>query len=62
MKKEIKMKRTSFGDTVEIEAEAKENEDIVEKQNDEEVGIVHKHCKDVRFLLLIFYSVLTQKT
>ena len=56
------MKRTSFGDTVEIEAEAKENEDIVEKQKDEEVGIVHKHCKDVRFLLLIFYSVLTQKT
>ena len=37
------MKRTSFGDTVEIEAEAEENEDIVEKQKDEEVGIVHKH-------------------
>ena len=40
------MKRTSFGDTVEIEAEAKENEDIVEKQNDEEVGIVNKHCNN----------------
>ena len=53
MKKEIKMKRTSFGDTVEIEAEAGENEDIVEKQKDKEVGIVRKHCKDVSKLLLI---------